>query len=71
MARMIYDIKVIDDNPEKAKINRLCFDGSISEMVSMLLYPISKMMEQSVKEWGTTGADAFKALLLSSGWGGD
>lgn len=64
MARMIYDIKVIDNQPDKTKINRLCYDGTIPEMCCMLMYPISKMMESSIKEWGQSGGEAFKMMLL-------
>ena len=64
MARMIYDIKVVDDQPDKAKINRLLYDGSIQEMCCMLMYPISKMIESSIKEWGQKGGEAFKMMLL-------
>lgn len=63
MARMIYDIKVPDNNPEKAHINRLCYDGTIPEMIAMLIYSISKMYESSLKEWGVSGGAAFKQLL--------
>lgn len=64
MARMIYDIKVIDDRPDKAKINRLLYDGTITEMCCMLMCPISKMMQSSIKEWGQKGGEAFKMMLL-------
>ena len=63
MARMIYDIKVPDNDPKKAHVNRLCYDGTIPEMISMLLYPIFKMYESALREWGVSGGASFKQLL--------
>ena len=63
MARMVYDIKVPDNNPAKAKVNRLLYDGNIPEMITMIMYPISKMYDTVFKEWGVSGVDAFKKML--------
>lgn len=48
---------------EKVKFCTCMFDGDVTDLTSLVTYLISRMYENQLKQYGTSGGEFFKGMM--------